>query len=135
MSISVLCSCGKVLKARDEDAGKRAKCPACGSIIVIEAVVRLDVADEPRVPHFQAITFDLGTLSSSGAYLNMSLKIEDNGDAAVMLYVNGAGSRRQGEIIRFRPNEFSNFLVLIEKVRDTILNLQRSGKMSKMIEG
>jgi hypothetical protein len=33
MSIEVACQCGRNLKARDEHAGQRAKCPACGAIL------------------------------------------------------------------------------------------------------
>lgn len=32
MSIEVACQCGKVLKAKDEHAGLKAKCPRCGTM-------------------------------------------------------------------------------------------------------
>ncbi len=35
MSIEVGCSCGRMFKAKDEHAGRRAKCPACGTILVV----------------------------------------------------------------------------------------------------
>src|SRR5438034_10143985 len=35
MPISVTCTCGKRLKAKDEMAGKRARCPACGNSVLI----------------------------------------------------------------------------------------------------
>ncbi|HEX5444723.1 MAG TPA: HEAT repeat domain-containing protein [Pirellulales bacterium] len=35
MSISIVCECGKKLVARDEQAGLRAKCPACGKILQV----------------------------------------------------------------------------------------------------
>src|SRR5487761_2700411 len=35
MSIEVQCTCGRSFKAKDEHAGLRAKCPACGSVIAI----------------------------------------------------------------------------------------------------
>ncbi len=35
MMIQVTCSCGKELRARAEYAGKRAKCPRCGQVLVI----------------------------------------------------------------------------------------------------
>jgi hypothetical protein len=35
MSIEVACRCGKTFKARDQHAGLRAKCPACGAILDI----------------------------------------------------------------------------------------------------
>ena len=37
MAITVTCQCGKTLKAKDESAGKRAKCPGCGAILTIQA--------------------------------------------------------------------------------------------------
>lgn len=38
MAIEVTCSCGRLLRARDEQAGKRCKCPGCGALV--------DVPDE-----------------------------------------------------------------------------------------
>ena len=35
MPITVTCHCGKKLQSRDEHAGMRAKCPACGAILLI----------------------------------------------------------------------------------------------------
>jgi RsiW-degrading membrane proteinase PrsW (M82 family) len=35
MAISFACGCGKLLKARDELAGKKAKCPDCGTVLEI----------------------------------------------------------------------------------------------------
>ena len=35
MSIEVACACGRSFKAKDEHAGLRAKCPACGSVLEI----------------------------------------------------------------------------------------------------
>jgi RsiW-degrading membrane proteinase PrsW (M82 family) len=35
MAISFVCECGKVLRARDEVAGKKAKCPQCGTVLLI----------------------------------------------------------------------------------------------------
>lgn len=35
MSISVACRCGKKYRVRDEMAGKRAKCPACGKVFTV----------------------------------------------------------------------------------------------------
>lgn len=35
MSIQVVCTCGKKLSAPDSAAGKRAKCPACGSPVLV----------------------------------------------------------------------------------------------------
>jgi predicted RNA-binding Zn-ribbon protein involved in translation (DUF1610 family) len=37
MAIKVTCSCGKKLRAKEEAAGKRAKCPACGNILTVPA--------------------------------------------------------------------------------------------------
>jgi hypothetical protein len=37
MSVIVSCRCGKKFRAQDEHLGKRAKCPACGEVLVILA--------------------------------------------------------------------------------------------------
>lgn len=37
MSIKFQCSCGKALTARDEYAGRKAQCPACGQVVDIPA--------------------------------------------------------------------------------------------------
>lgn len=37
MAISFTCACGKALKARDDFAGKKTKCPQCGAILAIPA--------------------------------------------------------------------------------------------------
>ncbi|WP_337173334.1 DUF4339 domain-containing protein [Paludisphaera sp.] len=37
MSILVICECGKNLRAKDEAAGKKVKCPYCGSILCVHA--------------------------------------------------------------------------------------------------
>ncbi|MBC7819729.1 MAG: RDD family protein [Planctomycetaceae bacterium] len=43
MTIRVTCdTCGKVLKAMDEHAGKKAKCPDCGNVLLVPAQEILD---------------------------------------------------------------------------------------------
>jgi len=51
MAISIHCPCGKTLSTPDENAGKRARCPACGAILPIpdldEDFVDADLLDTP----------------------------------------------------------------------------------------
>ena len=35
MPIEIYCACGKKLRARDESAGKKVKCPACGKSVPV----------------------------------------------------------------------------------------------------
>ncbi len=37
MSIELMCSCGKLLRTKDESAGKRIKCPICSAILTVPA--------------------------------------------------------------------------------------------------
>ncbi len=54
MTIQVTCeTCGKVLKALDDHAGKKAKCPDCGNILVVPAQEILD-AEVDDGYHFSA---------------------------------------------------------------------------------
>ena len=41
MPITVTCACGKTLRAPDEAAGRRAKCPGCGAIVNVPSPERL----------------------------------------------------------------------------------------------
>ena len=50
MPIKFKCQCGKLLQAKDEMAGKRVKCPACGKILLIPAELRLQAAEPPQPP-------------------------------------------------------------------------------------
>lgn len=45
MAISFACGCGKVLKARDELAGKKARCPECAAILEIPRPAPAPAAD------------------------------------------------------------------------------------------
>ena len=46
MAIEVSCECGKRLRARDELAGRKARCPGCGKSIVVPMKVRADVEED-----------------------------------------------------------------------------------------
>ena len=55
MSIEVACQCGKILKAKDEHLGLKAKCPSCGAIVDIRIAtpphpVISEVVDLPKAP-------------------------------------------------------------------------------------
>ena len=47
MPITVSCSCGRRLKAPDKLLGKKAKCPDCGKVLLIEAEQTPDPATAP----------------------------------------------------------------------------------------
>src|SRR3954471_3142335 len=55
MPILLTCECGKQLRVKDENAGRRVKCPACGHEMVAptgggEAAVRTAPAAAPPAP-------------------------------------------------------------------------------------
>jgi hypothetical protein len=45
MAITVVCTCGKQLQVKDEYAGKRGKCSACGSVLVIPSPTLSELFD------------------------------------------------------------------------------------------
>src|SRR5579871_1628097 len=55
MTIPFACSCGKSFQAKDEFAGKRTKCPACGQVLVIPQPSQADAppAESPAMIHFR----------------------------------------------------------------------------------
>src|SRR5580658_5427264 len=48
--LSVVCGCGRRLKAPIEAAGKRARCPACGNIVVLTPPDELTATPEITPP-------------------------------------------------------------------------------------
>lgn len=55
MSISVKCSCGQLLKARDDFAGRRGECPACGRAVQI-----------PNAPTAEQVPPEVAASASAG---------------------------------------------------------------------
>ncbi|HZU38751.1 MAG TPA: PrsW family glutamic-type intramembrane protease [Gemmataceae bacterium] len=53
MAISFVCTCGKTLRAPDEAAGKRSRCPVCGETVTVptpEAPAGYALLEEPPAP-------------------------------------------------------------------------------------
>src|SRR5260221_388738 len=48
MAISVECECGKTLKIDEKHRGKKAKCPACGSVVLVEEKETAVQAEKPK---------------------------------------------------------------------------------------
>jgi len=53
MPILVTCQCGKQYKFKDEVAGRRAKCLACGQVVQIPGI-RLALPVDQRLPRASA---------------------------------------------------------------------------------
>lgn len=56
MPIMFRCTCGKMLQAREDSAGRKVKCGACGSVVVVpqEGPTGVSAGLPPSVPPFQA---------------------------------------------------------------------------------
>ena len=48
--LRVNCSCGKSLKVDDKLAGKKIKCPACGTVQLVKAAAGDEVQAAPKAP-------------------------------------------------------------------------------------
>jgi hypothetical protein len=131
LAIDVLCSCGKTFTARDEHAGRRAKCPSCGSIITIEEPAVLDEA-EPSPVNFKAITLNVGNLSNQSGYISFSINVTREGKGSVLLYACESDTRRKGEMIRLTVGELAELTNLLRNVSQAITQLQASRQMLKV---
>ena len=132
MAIQVLCSCGKTLTARDEHAGKRAKCPNCGSVITIEEAAILEETT-PSAARFKAITLDVGHVSARSGFISFSIMVTDEGEGRVLLYACESDTRRKGEVLRLTLDEFSQLTALAQKVSQSITQLRTSKQMREMM--
>lgn len=56
MPITFNCSCGKVLRAPDEHAGKRVRCPACAGVSTVpEPEPMFEVVEDTAAPMFEVV--------------------------------------------------------------------------------
>src|SRR4051812_6541925 len=67
MAVSALCPCGKEIRVKDEHAGKRVKCSACGTIVRMPAVPEPDEPEDwdppsPEIPGWTRTLFRLDFL-------------------------------------------------------------------------
>jgi len=66
VTIRVTCdTCGKVLKALDDHAGKKAKCPDCGNILLVPAQEVLDAEVDDQY-HFSPVSSDADEIEADG---------------------------------------------------------------------
>lgn len=62
MAIEVVCEgCNKNFRVKDDMAGKRGKCPACGGVISVPSGSKLPTADLPILPPIEAPTHSIVT--------------------------------------------------------------------------
>lgn len=52
MPIQITCSCGRPLRVKDEVAGKRARCPGCGKILLVPEPQTSQNADDEAASFF-----------------------------------------------------------------------------------
>jgi hypothetical protein len=119
------------MTAREEHVGKRAKCPHCGAVITIEEEVVLEESP-PRKAGFEAITLDIGRLHSQNGVISLSIRVTDQGQGFVWLYVCEKDTRRKGEVISLNLQEFQSLTELLNKVSQAIAQLQASKQMRKL---
>src|SRR5260370_36412686 len=50
MTIRITCKCGKQVQTRDENAGKRMKCPGCGGVVTMPAAGAAAPKPAPAAP-------------------------------------------------------------------------------------
>jgi hypothetical protein len=133
MAIEVTCKCGRTLRAKDEHAGKAAKCPHCDSTVQVPLPL-LETAD-PEPISFSAVTLNIGSISFAGGFVNLSLHISKDGEGRVFLYLSEPNSRRQGLMVALGHKQFAELKELIAKTEETVARLQSSREMRRMIEG
>jgi hypothetical protein len=127
MAISLTCSCGKRLNAKDEHAGKRVKCPACGAVLTVESLPMLEEA--PPIPaRYDAVTLEVGHVRNIMGYIHIAVRVAENGDGRVLVILCEDG-KRNGHAVSFDVSEYREVDELFRKTAETVLDLQKSGRM------
>jgi DNA-directed RNA polymerase subunit RPC12/RpoP len=55
MSFNIRCECGKQFKVKDENAGKKAKCPGCGRVLVLNRPAAAPPSSAPELDGLAAM--------------------------------------------------------------------------------
>jgi hypothetical protein len=133
MSIEIRCSRGRTLKAKDEHAGKSAKCPYCGNVIQVP-VPTLEPND-PEPVEIKSFTLDIGRISDLDSYLSMKIMVEDDGTGLVVLIVRNPDSEGGAGAIGLGKRQFDELKELVSKTERVLANLQSTKRMKRMIGG
>jgi hypothetical protein len=133
MAIEIRCSCGRSLKAKDEHAGKAAKCPHCGNVIHVP-LPTLE-PNEPEPLQIQALTLDIGSIMCSSGFLSMRIHVTEDGRGRVLVFICESDSRRRGELIALGKKQFYELKEIVSRTEQALGNLQSTRRMTRMIEG
>lgn len=129
---TLACQCGTRLKRPEDPGVSRAVCPACGEVISFDALPTL--AYEDPAPEFTAVSLELGHANSrGGAWLGISIRIDDKGKAVV--YVNASETGRKFETLSFSLEEFEDVARLVQKTSGAISRLHAPGRVRAIFRG
>lgn len=67
MPIMVSCECGRQMRVPDDYAGKKVKCPACGTPLIVAAPVRNSRTERPLAPATEVGRSTFGVASETRA--------------------------------------------------------------------
>lgn len=96
MPIQLTCGCGQKMQVKEEHAGKRTKCPACGTLLDIPAaeaqlaVPGEEYAEEPRPSKGYKRTPDATAQAESGGVFAPEKKMVNGGIIVGLLLMAGA---------------------------------------------
>jgi len=80
MTIHFACACGKTLKAPDNAAGKRARCPACAAVVPVPApAVTADVTTQIPADEYDFKEPVMRAAPQRRTGLGLSSDIDDSG--------------------------------------------------------
>jgi hypothetical protein len=130
MAIPVVCSCGGRFQAKEEHAGKTAKCPACGIAIEIPG----PFLEPEATPTITSLTAKIGAVESATCRISISLHVSEKGAGSIVLSASDPTSRREPTYVCFGKKQVGELRELLAKTDDTVESLLRRRQMLKMLE-
>src|SRR5262245_15917071 len=112
MSILLSCTCGQKMKVREEDTGKRVRCPGCGEVVLARVPSKFPT-DGPAEPTSK------DNLEAADALVFRGVDALDSGDAAKALALfseaihrnpNSAAAHTGRGQARFLKNDYDGAL-------------------------
>ncbi|QDV51786.1 hypothetical protein [Gimesia fumaroli] len=132
MKIEVKCQCGRPFSTNEKNAGKKTKCPECGSPLTIPYLPEIELHEvESANLEDMSLEVNIGSVQSNFGKLSFELTVHSSGDAHVRVYAFDPSDMRKSGVMLFLDEAgYSDLKNLFTKLENTILKLRNSNRMN-----
>jgi hypothetical protein len=136
MKIEFRCTCGKSFATKAENAGRKAKCNACGAELTIPDQPPVELEEVADIsPADMSLEVNLGNVSDSSNRMSFSFKVHGSGAAHVRIYTyDTTNLRKTGIFVTLDQEGYEQLKAIVAKTDSTIQRLQSAGRIQDRLE-